>query len=68
MKVNHVSDTDTLFIELYATAVDETRDVDERALLDLDDSGCLWAITIGNASARMDNPANFGFAKAQSSA
>ncbi len=57
MKVKYFSDTDTLYIELYTAAVDETRDLDENTLLDLDASGCLCAITIEHASARMDIPA-----------
>ena len=61
MTVNHVSDTDTPFIELNAAAVDATRDLDERTLLDPDYSGCRCAITIENANARMDIPAfSFG--------
>lgn len=57
MKVKYFSDTDTLYIELYQAAVDETRDLDENTLLDLDDSGHLCAITIEHASVRMDIPA-----------
>ena len=57
MKVNNFSDTDTLYIELCTAAVDETRDLDENTLLDLDDTGRLCAITIEHASARMDIPA-----------
>ena len=57
MKVKYFSDSDTLHIELYAAAVDETRDLDENTLLDLDDTGRLCAITIEHASTRMDIPA-----------
>ena len=57
MKVKYFSDTDTLYIELYAAAVDETRDLDENTLLDLDAIGRLCAITIEHASTRMDVPA-----------
>ena len=57
MKVKYFSDTDTLYIELYTAAVEETRDLDENTLLDLDDSGRLCAIAIEHASARMDIPA-----------
>ena len=61
MKVNHVSDTDTLFIDLNAAAVDESRDLVERTPPDPDDSGCWCVITIENASARIDVPAfSFG--------
>ena len=57
MKVKYFSDTDTLYIELYAAEVDETRDLDENTLLDLDHTGGLCAITIEHASVRMDIPA-----------
>lgn len=56
MKVKYFSDTDTLYIELYAAVVDETRDLDENTLLDLDDAGRLCAITIEHASVRMNIP------------
>ena len=36
MKVKYFSDTDTLYIELCSAEVDETRDLDEDTLLDLD--------------------------------
>ncbi|MDE2787264.1 MAG: DUF2283 domain-containing protein [Chloroflexota bacterium] len=57
MKVKYFSDTDTLYIELYQAEVDETRDLDEDTLLDLDAAGRLCAITIEHASDRMDIPA-----------
>ena len=57
MKVKYFADTDTLYIELYPAVFDETRDLDEDTLLDLDDSGRLCAITIEHASVRMDIPA-----------
>ncbi len=57
MKVKYFSDTDTLYIELYPAKVDETRDLDEDTLLDLDAAGRLCALTIEHASDRMDIPA-----------
>ena len=57
MNVKYFSDTDTLYIELYPAKVDETRDLDEDTLLDLDVAGRLCAITIEHASDRMDIPA-----------
>jgi uncharacterized protein YuzE len=56
MKVKYFGDTDTLYIELCAAAVDETRDWEENTLWDLDDSGHLCAITVEHASAGMDIP------------
>lgn len=57
MNVKYFSDTDTLYIELYPAEVDETRDLDEDTLLELDASGRLCAITIEHASAHMAVPA-----------
>ena len=57
MNVRYFTDTDTLYIELYPAEVDETRDLDENTLLELDASGRMCAITIEHASDRMDIPA-----------
>jgi len=57
MNVKYFADTDTLYIELYPAEVDETRDLDEDTLLELDASGRLCALTIEHASARMEIPA-----------
>ena len=57
MNVRYFTDTDTLYIELYPAEVDETRDLDEETLLELDTDGRLCAITIEHASDRMDIPA-----------
>ena len=46
MKIRYFETTDTLYIELYPADVDETRDLDENTLLDLDAEGRLCAITI----------------------
>ena len=56
MKIKYFRNTDTLYIELCAAEVDETRDLDENTLLDLDSDGRLCAITIEHASDRMAIP------------
>ena len=56
MKIKYFESTDTLYIELYEAAVDETRDLDENTLLDLDGEGRLCAITIEHARERMSIP------------
>ena len=56
MKIKYLRDTDTLYIELCSAEVDETRDLDENTLLDLDGQGRLCAITIEHASDRMEIP------------
>ena len=53
MKIRYFESTDTLYIELYPADVDETRDLDEDTLLDLDGDGRLCAITIEHARERM---------------
>ena len=57
MNVKYFADTDTLYIELYPAEVDETRDLDEDTLLELDTAGRLCALTIEHASTRMAIPA-----------
>ena len=57
MKIRYFQNTDTLYIELCPAAVDETRDLDEDTLLDLDADGRLCAVTIEHASDRMTIPA-----------
>lgn len=56
MKIRYFENTDTLYIELYQADVDETRDLDENTLLDLDGDGRLCAITIEHARERMAIP------------
>ena len=56
MKIKCFRDTDTLYIKLCGAEVDETRDLDENTLLDLDGEGRLCGITIEHASDRMDIP------------
>ena len=65
MKIKYFESTDTLYIELYPAEVEETRDLDENTLLDLDAEGRLCAITIEHAGERMTIP---GFSFEQVSA
>ena len=60
MIIRYFESTDTLYIELYPADVDETRDLDENTLLDLDAEGRLCAITIEHARERMAIP-DFSF-------
>lgn len=57
MKVRYFTDTDTLFMELRDAPVEETRDLDEDTVLDLDAHGNICAITIEHASQRSGTPA-----------
>jgi len=57
MKIRYFEDTDTLYIELKAGVVAETRDLDENTLVDIDGSGQMLAITIEHAQHRADLPA-----------
>lgn len=54
MKVQYFDDTDTLYIELRAGEVAETRDLDENTVLDLDADGNVCALTFEHASSRTD--------------
>jgi len=56
MKVTHYKDTDTLYVELRASAITETRELDENTYLDVDADGQMCAITIEHASQRADLP------------
>lgn len=60
MKIKYFKETDTLFIEFRPAKVEETRDLDENTLLDLDQDGNICAITIEHASERADIP-HFSF-------
>lgn len=57
MKVKCFAAADNLYIELYPGDVDETHDLDEDTLWELDAAGHLCALTIEHASDRMDIPA-----------
>lgn len=56
MRIKYFQDTDTLYIELRAVAVAESRDLDENTLLDLDQKGNICGITIEHASERAGIP------------
>ncbi len=56
MKIKYFQDTDTLYIEFKATAVSESKDLDENTLLDLDAEGNVCGITVEHARERADIP------------
>ena len=56
MKIKYFQDTDTLYIELRAAEVAETKDLDENTLLDLDSQGNICGITIEHAKERAEIP------------
>jgi uncharacterized protein YuzE len=56
MKIKYFEDTDTLYIELRAVEVAETKDLDENTLLDLDPEGDLCGITVEHARERAELP------------
>jgi len=60
MKIKYFKDTDTLYIEFRPAEVQETKDLDEDTLLDLDQDGNICAITVEHASKRADIP-HFSF-------
>jgi uncharacterized protein YuzE len=56
VKIRYFSTTDTLYMELRAATVAETRDRDENTQIDLDAGGNLCALTLEHASERTDLP------------
>ncbi len=56
MKIKYFQDTDTLYIEFRETKAEETRDLDENTLLNLDKGGNICAITVEHAKERTDIP------------
>lgn len=52
--MSYFAETDTLYIELRAVGVVETRDLDENTLADYDINGNIVAITMEHASSRTD--------------
>jgi uncharacterized protein YuzE len=56
MKIQYFQDSDTLYIELRAADVAETKDLDEDTILDIDQHGNICGITIEHASQRVDVP------------
>jgi len=57
MKIRYFEDTDTLYIELKAGVVADTRDLDENTLVEVDGDGQMIAITIEHAQDRAELPA-----------
>jgi uncharacterized protein YuzE len=55
-EIKYFQDTDTLYIEFKATAVSESRDLDENTLLELDAEGNVCGITVEHARDRADIP------------
>ena len=62
MKIRYFEDTDTLYIELKAGTVAETRDLDDNTLVDVDEQGQMLSITIEHDRASAELP-NFSFEK-----
>jgi uncharacterized protein YuzE len=56
MKVKYYAGTDTLYIEFRDVPVEETRDLGENTLLDLDEQGNVCGITVEHASERAGIP------------
>lgn len=54
MRVKYFQDTDTLYIELRAGDIVETKDLDENTQLDVDGEGNICALTIEHARERAD--------------
>ncbi|MGI0479609.1 DUF2283 domain-containing protein [Geminocystis sp. CENA526] len=60
MKIKYFADTDTLYIELKAMEIIETKDLDDNTLIDIDIEGNICAITLEHAQERTD-VLNFSF-------
>ena len=56
MKIRYFRDTDTLYIELRPMEVEESRDLDEDTIVDVDAEGKICAITLEHASVRAGMP------------
>jgi uncharacterized protein YuzE len=56
MRAKYFKDTDTLYLELRASEVVETRDLDEDTILDYDGHGKIVGITIEHAKTRIGGP------------
>jgi YD repeat-containing protein len=56
MKAKYFQDTDTLYLELRASQVVETRDLDQDTILDYDGDGKVVGITIEHAQSRVGGP------------
>jgi len=60
MKIQYFEDTDTLYIVFKQSEVNETRDLDENALVEFDAQGNLVSMTIEHAHERTGLP-DFSF-------
>jgi len=56
MNIRYFTETDTLHIEFRDAPVAETRDLDENTLIDIDNEGDIYAITVEHASKRAGIP------------
>ena len=54
MKMSYFDDTDTLYIEFNKAEIDDTKELDENTLLDVDINGDIVGITVEHASVRTD--------------
>jgi len=54
MKISYFDDTDTLYIEFRDSDIEESKDLDENTILDVDAKGNVCAITFEHASRRTD--------------
>lgn len=53
MKAKYFEDTDTLYLELRASEVVETRDLDDDTILDYDADGNIVGITVEHARSKV---------------
>ena len=54
MKVRYFPDTDTLLIDFSDRKIVETRDINERVLVEIDEDGQLVSMTIEHAGSQTD--------------
>ncbi|MBF0429077.1 MAG: DUF2283 domain-containing protein [Magnetococcales bacterium] len=54
MKIRYFADTDTLYIQFRNNEIVESRDIDERVLIELDVLGQLCAMTVEHAQESAD--------------
>ncbi len=56
MRIRYFAETDTLYIEFREAPVEQSRDLDENTVLDVDANGEICAITVEHASERAGIP------------
>ena len=54
MKIKYFQDTDTALVEFNCNAIDETKEINENILIDLDKDGNLVSMTIEHAKSKAD--------------